>query len=881
MLDDRRTIRPESQTKGRFTNRSLRPQLVHGAMFILPLALVQPVLGQASGSAAPAAGDDSKAIQATGKETFGVQFQDTDILQALQMLSIQGQKNIIAGKGVSGTVTANLFDVTVQEALDVILRANDLRYEEVGNFIYVYTRDDWEAMQQARRKKESRRFTLEYISAKDANEFVQPLISEVGKVSFMGQTERGVQADVSNAGEDSWAFQAMLVVNDYPENLQAIADFLAEVDTPPQQVSVESTIVSTRVNEDNAFGIDFSVIGDIDFADLTNPLAAVNNLIAGNNTPGEKATEELGFQPVDNRAAAGSSTVGRTSQAGGLKVGVISKNVSAFLRVLDEVTDTMVLARPRVMALNRQRSHILVGEKVGYLSTTQTETTATQTVQYLDTGIKLIFRPFISKDGSIRMELAPSVSEATLRQVTTDAGGGVVIPDEKTNEVTTNVRVKDGQTLVLGGLFQEKTTISRRQVPILGDVPILGNAFKGQDDKLERNEIMFLITPTIVHDSLIARTGDEGNAFAEAVRVGAREGLLPFSREKMSSSHNQQAIEALANGDTEKALYHTENSLRINSNQPEMIRLREQLDKKQPARVFERDMYKRIGEKRSELRREQEAELAAAAAAAQPAKRDPLAEPATIIGNGSDRELANATEPTEPTEPTGVDSLDLPTEGFESGETAAPEFADDGANQTFEGESTDEATEGVAEELETDTTALVDPADDPRIGDNGERYPTAYEVIAAVLQAPSVTPESAEFDAACEAYELQAQLDRAAMLAAADAAQQPIIALPLEGATEGLTLPETTAAQWRSRSILSMLDQRFGFPALGFATLIRDGFAPLQGVMANASTRPEWSERNVTRSAVTIQPNAEQVAEVGEPSEEFDPSSSPYGNDPQ
>lgn len=123
----------------------------------------------------------------------------------------------------------------------------------------------------------------------------------------------------------------------------------------------------------------------------------------------------------------------------------------------------MILARPRVMALNRQRSHILVGEKVGYLSTTQTETTATQTVQYLDTGIKLIFRPFISKDGSIRMELAPSVSEATLRQVTTDAGGGMVIPDEKTNEVTTNVRVKDGQTLVLGGLFQEKTTISRRR----------------------------------------------------------------------------------------------------------------------------------------------------------------------------------------------------------------------------------------------------------------------------------------------------------------------------------------------------------------------------------------------------------------------------------
>lgn len=94
---------------------------------------------------------------------------------------------------------------------------------------------------------------------------------------------------------------------------------------------------------------------------------------------------------------------------------------------------------------------------------------------------------------------------------------------------------------------------------------------------------MFLITPTIMHDSLIAKVGDEANDFAEAVRVGARESLLPFSREAMSSSHNyEQAIDALAKGDTEKALYHTENSLRINKNQPEMIRLREQLDKAKP-----------------------------------------------------------------------------------------------------------------------------------------------------------------------------------------------------------------------------------------------------------------------------------------------------------
>lgn len=603
--------------------RTAFPQLVSGAMFILPLAAacygpIGAVHGQRTRP-------EPAVAPGQGAETFTVQFQDTDIAQALQMLSIQGQRNIVTGKNVGGSVSANLFDVTVLEALDVILKANDLRYEEVGNFIYVYTRDEWEQMQNARRKRESRRFVLEYIAGKDANEFVVPLLSDQGKIGVVGTTERGVQPDLGNVGEDSWAFQSMLVVNDYPENLASIAELLAEIDTPPTQVSVESTIVSTRVNEDNAWGVDFTIIADVSFVDFTNPLSVVNNLIKGNNNPGDKATEDKGFQPADNRAGAVGSNVGQVQRPGGFKAGIISENASVFLRVLDEVTDVMILARPRVLALNRQRAQILVGERVGYLSTTQTETAATQTVKYLDTGIKLVFRPFISRDGSIRMELAPSVSEAILRQVTDRLGGGVVIPDEKTNEITTNIRVRDGQTIVLGGLFQEKTTVSRRQVPWAGDIPILGAAFKGQDDKVERNEIIFLVTPTIMNDTIAAAWSEAGNEFAEAVRVGAREGLLPFSREAMSANLNREALDALNRGDSELALYYTENSLRINKNQPEMVILRHELDRTKPDTVFERDMMKRIMSKRMTAADAKAATIAAATAVP---NTDPLA-PAT------------------------------------------------------------------------------------------------------------------------------------------------------------------------------------------------------------------------------------------------------------
>lgn len=524
------------------------------------------------------AANDAQDVVVDDFGTVDISVQDTDLAQVLQMLSLQSRKNIITSKRVSARVTANLYDVTFKEALDAILHVNGYGYIEQGNFIYVYTLEEIAELEKAARKTDSRRFALEYLSAADAAEFVKPLLSDKGKLSFLGEVEKGFKPDDTAAGEDSWAYAAMLVVNDFPENVESIAKLLGELDTPPQQVVVEATVVSTVVNEDNAFGVDFSVIANSDFVDYFNPLAAVNDLIRGNNTPGARpTTPEQGYVPTDNRADAVTSTVGNTAGPGGLKVGVIQGDVAVFLRVLDEVTDSTVLARPRVMALNRQRAQVLVGDRIAYLSTTQTETSTTQAVQFLDTGIRLIFRPFISSDGSIRMELYPSVSEARLRSSTGVRGTGQEIPDERTSEITTNVRMRDGQTLVLGGLFQEDTTISRSQVPWLGDIPIVGAAFSGQTDKITRREIMFLITPTIVHDHLVDAWSKQAEEFVDAVRVGSRAGLLPFSRELMTGNQNHDAYAAFQAGDYETAMFHINNSLRINPNQPEMQKLRNEI----------------------------------------------------------------------------------------------------------------------------------------------------------------------------------------------------------------------------------------------------------------------------------------------------------------
>jgi len=521
------------------------------------------------------------------QETFTVQFQETNVLQALQMLAMQGNRNIVPSKGVSGTISANLYDVTIVEALDVVLRANDLRMEEAGNFLYVYTAAEWEAIATARLKRVSRNFSLQYLNAKDANEFIKPLLSEQGKASFVGDVEKGFQPASTDGGTDSWAFQGMLVVSDFPENIKSIEKLLAEIDTPPSQVVVEATVVSSKVQQNDGFGVDISVIGNLDFADLTNPMSGANDLFLGSDG---------GIQPADNKGTSINTGVAGWDRPSTMRVGVLSSDVAVFLRLLDSVTDTTVLARPRIMALNRQRAQILIGRRVGYLTSTTTQTATTQTVEFLDSGIKLIFRPFISNDGSIRMELAPSISDAKIEQLTTTDGATQSVPNEDTSEIVTNIRVKDGQTLVLGGLFKEDTKIERRQVPGLGDIPLLGDAFKGYDDELKREEIIFLITPTIVKDQIAKVWADEAEEFAAAVQIGTREGLLPWSRDRLTAAQNQKALDALSKGDKKLALHHVENSLRLSHNQPEIVRLREELKGSGSAESanYERSMMRRM-----------------------------------------------------------------------------------------------------------------------------------------------------------------------------------------------------------------------------------------------------------------------------------------------
>ena len=163
---------------------------------------------------------------------------------------------------------------------------------------------------------------------------------------------------------------------------------------------------------------------------------------------------------------------------------------------------------------------------------------------------------------------------------------GNVIPDEITQELTTNVIVRSGQTLVLGGLFTEDTSISRNQIPGLGDIPVAGAAFKGQDDGVDRSEIIFLIKPTIVKDNSLYAAGERMTNEIADLRAGMRQGLLPWSRTKLTQSHMKRALELLEEGKEDKALWNVNLVLSMNPTATDALELRSRLTGEQ---IFLRD----------------------------------------------------------------------------------------------------------------------------------------------------------------------------------------------------------------------------------------------------------------------------------------------------
>jgi len=535
----------------------------------------EPEAGAAAPPAAPAVPASEISVE-EGRITLHAK--DENLVKLLETISRLNEVNIIASKGVKGTVSADLYRVTVDEVLDAVCRANGLRWVREGNFIYVHTPAELEAIREDISRLVTEVFYLNYLTSDEALKLVQPVLSTKATTAVNTAAETGIPSGGEAVGGNSYGMTDCLVVRDFPENLEEVRQTIQKMDKRPRLVMVEATILQVTLDDTTSLGINFNALAGVDFRDLainTEPTTVPATISAAAAATPRATQHEWGQAWTQGFAAPGT----------GLNIGVVTNNISIFINALEEVTDTTVLSNPKVLTLNKQRAEVMVGQRLGYRTTTFTETQAYETIEFLDSGTQLVFRPFISDDGYVRMEVHPEVSHGNIVNT---------LPQETTTEVTCNVMIRDGHTLVIGGLFDETSSIGRTQVPGLGNIPLLGRLFQSREDATTRHEIIVLLTPHIIEEEADYALGEQMRDDADRRALGLREGFGLLTRERLTVAYVQEADKAWRKYeqggswlDREWAWWHTNLALNVAPNNLKAMRLKDQIlssKKKRPVR---------------------------------------------------------------------------------------------------------------------------------------------------------------------------------------------------------------------------------------------------------------------------------------------------------
>jgi type II secretory pathway component GspD/PulD (secretin) len=489
---------------------------------------------------------------ATGVLSFVRFGKDTTIRQGLSLLAAVCKKNIVPASAVDGQVAVSrLYNVSFEKALQAVL-GNSYRYEIDGEFVRVYTAEDYKKKMEDPSRMAYKVITLHYITAQEAMKLIAPVLSG-NSAAKIGQTtaaqksiSAGEGATGTGGGGNDLALSDTLVVYDYPENIKRAEDVLRELDVRPQQVLIEATILAARLSEEMQFGIDWNLLSGMPVT------AAAIASGAGDGTP----IEQFGF----------ANPAGST----GLTVGVAAGNMRAVVTALETITDTTLMANPKILAVNKQEGIVYIGRKIGYINmTSQNQSgSTTQSVSFLETGTRLAFRPYIGNDGYIRMDIYPKDSDGVLK--------ANQIPDETSTELRTNVVVKDGQTVVIGGLFRDSVVTSKDQVPVLGDLPLIGALFRGKSDRTSREEVIIILTPHIVTDASQTHP-DKRLEDIELKREAAKSALEAIDSARIAEEAYAKAAKCYLEGDTGKALFYLKIALLARPTYLEALRLRERI----------------------------------------------------------------------------------------------------------------------------------------------------------------------------------------------------------------------------------------------------------------------------------------------------------------
>ena len=455
------------------------------------LVLVQAAPGGAPAATPPKTGAPAATAteDASAAENGGVgvrEFQGDDVGQVLRLLARQAKINMVVSEAVAGTVTMRLEDVTALQAIEIIIKAKSLFMDRIENVYYIKT-----AAERTAEPTESDSYQFSYSRAKD----VAPLVA-----SQLASKDPPQVDERTN----------MIFYRETRSNIDNVRKMLASIDKPTKQVMIEARLVEVNANPKQSFGFNWAGV----FGSSSSP----QTFKYGGSQPATSDSVTLDKDGIPH-VVPGVPAQGKFDSATGKLIGadfffdqalktiggqfaiLSAPQLSVTLRALNEDSDAEFLANPRVVTADNMQAKIEITRNQPVPQLNFNEQTATAVFggfQDKKFGNTLVVRPSINKDSFITLNVKPEISNKVGDATFVFAGATVASPVIDTRSLDSNVLIKSGDTLAIGGLLQDEVTKARNKVPILGDVPVLGYFFQEKLNARTKRNLLVFVTPTII-----------------------------------------------------------------------------------------------------------------------------------------------------------------------------------------------------------------------------------------------------------------------------------------------------------------------------------------------------------------------------------------------
>ena len=423
-------------------------------------------------------------------DRISLNFQSIEVRAVLQLIADFTELNLVASDSVTGSITLRLQNVPWDQALDLVLKTRGLDSRQIGSVLMVAPAQ--EIAERERQEVEANKQLAELAPLQ--SEFIR--IRYAKAINVVGLFEAGSEEGGSLISERGSVVvderTNSIVVTDTAAKLAEIRDLIEKVDIPIRQVMIEARIVIASSNIDEQLGIRWgggylNVSGD-KFTSIAGDTASATNL----------NSQLIGGGQVDMPSAP-FVDLGVAEATSGFAAGFTSTDLflTAELSALEASGEGEVVSQPKVITGDKQKASIKSGTEIPYQEGAASGATTTA---FKEAVLKLDVTPNITPDDRILLDLV--VNQDSVGDLVPSGNGGL-IPTIDTTELTTQVLVGNGETVVLGGVFKNEELVKVEKVPLLGDIPYLGNLFKSTANSQQKTETLIFITPRILSEALV------------------------------------------------------------------------------------------------------------------------------------------------------------------------------------------------------------------------------------------------------------------------------------------------------------------------------------------------------------------------------------------